>query len=282
MRDIEPRITIITAVYNGAGHIEECIESILGQTYTNLDYVIIDGGSTDGTPEIVRRYADKLHYFISEKDNGIYHAWNKGLAQAKGDWIAFVGADDRLWSPDVVANTIRDLETAHKEGIRYVYGRINLLSPRGEIIDRWGMPWAEAKKDIYKHMTVTHCCAFHHRSLFGEYGVFDESFRIIGDYEFLLRGFTRGGNAFFADRVFAGMKVGGISANLRMKLPLSRELIRAKALNNIPSSFHDRLQVLKARLANLLISIAGVRTLTKWSDLYRTLKGKPKIWSETE
>lgn len=277
-----PKITVITSVYNGVRYIEQCIQSILGQTHTNLEYIIIDGGSTDGTMEIVRRYADKLHYFVSEKDNGIYHAWNKGLARATGEWIAFVGSDDIIWSPDVVASSLTDLETARARGIRYVYGKVQLLSAKGEPIALWGDPWEKAKKDILRYMTVTHCCAFHHRSLFEEHGIFDERFRIIGDYEFLLREFVKGRDAYFSNRLVAAMIAGGVSANLRSKLPIARELLQAKTLNHIPPSLHDKVQVFKARLANFLIVLFGVKAITKWSDVYRMLKGKEKIWSQID
>ncbi len=277
-----PRISIITSVYNGEKYLEDCIKSIIGQSYPDVESIIIDGGSTDGTTRIIRQYQEKLHYWVSEKDKGIYEAWNKGLAHATGEWIAFVGSDDILWDPYVVENALPQLYAARELGIRFVYGKINLLSAGSEILSVRGEPWEKAEKDILKHMTVTHCGAFHHRSMFQELGNFDERFRIIGDYEFLLREFTKGRQALFADRLFAGMHAGGISANLGSKLPMARELLLAKALNHIPPSFHDQLQMIKARIASMLISMVGAKTVARWSDHYRVLKGKEKVWSRID
>lgn len=277
-----PHISIITSVYNGRKYIEECIQSVLSQTYPGVEHIIIDGGSADGTQEILHRYNDRLYYWISEKDSGIYHAWNKGLAKARGEWVAFVGADDVIWDKYVVENALSTLQTALRQDIRYVYGRVNLLSAGSDIISVWGMPWEQAKEDILNTMTVTHCCAFHHRSLFEDHGIFNQRFRIAGDYEFLLREFTGGRNAVFADNVFAGMHAGGISASLHSKLILAKENILARRLNGLSPTFHHHVQVGKAHLANLLSGVVGVKNLHKLSDTYRSLTGKDKMWSKID
>ena len=276
-----PRLSIITAVYNGRKYIEQCIDSIQAQTYGDVEHIIIDGGSTDGTREVLQKNNARLTYWVSEKDRGIYHAWNKGLARSTGEWIAFVGADDKLWNDRVLESTVEDLHTALQQNIRYVYGKVNLISAGSDnnIISIWGEPWEMAKKNILQFMTVTHCCAFHHRSLFGEYGNFNEQFRITGDYEFLLRTFVKGNDALFTGKVIAAMRVGGISANLRSRLTLARENILARQMNHLPPSFHHRLQVGKAHLANLLSRIIGIKRLNRLTDTYRGLTGKDKIWS---
>jgi glycosyltransferase involved in cell wall biosynthesis len=277
-----PKISIITSVYNGKRYLEECIQSVLAQAYPNVEHIVIDGGSSDGTPEILRRYDNRLYYWTSEKDKGIYDAWNKGLAKATGEWIAFVGADDIIWDKYVIQDALDTLQQAARQHIRYVYGKVKVLSAGMDIIGEWGTPWEQARQGILHSMTVAHCCAFHHRSLFEDYGNFNEHFRIVGDYEFLLREFTKGKDAFFVDRVFAGMHAGGISANLRSKLILARENILARKLNGLSPAFHHRLQVGKAHLANLLSGIIGINRLKKLTDTYRSLTGREKMWSRTE
>ena len=89
-----PKITIVTPVYNNAKFIESCIGSVLNQKYPNLEYIIIDGGSTDGTAEVIEKYKDKLAYYVSEKDRGQTHALNKGFAKASGDVLAWLNADE--------------------------------------------------------------------------------------------------------------------------------------------------------------------------------------------
>ena len=98
-----PLITIIIAVFNGAKTLQQCIDSVAQQSYPNKELIIIDGGSKDGTLDLLKANSEKIDYWVSETDNGIYNAWNKGLAQANGDWICFLGADDffgilRFWS----------------------------------------------------------------------------------------------------------------------------------------------------------------------------------------
>lgn len=96
-------ITIITVVYNNVSGIEATINSVLNQTYKNIDYIIIDGGSTDGTVEKIKKYADRISLFISEKDTGIYNAMNKGLIHAKGKWVLFLNSGDWLYTADTIS-----------------------------------------------------------------------------------------------------------------------------------------------------------------------------------
>ena len=97
-----PLLTIVTVSYNAAFTIESTILSVINQTYSNIEYIIIDGGSIDGTIDIIKKYDDKIAYWISEPDNGIYDAMNKSINFLKGDWILFLGADDILYSTDVI------------------------------------------------------------------------------------------------------------------------------------------------------------------------------------
>jgi glycosyltransferase involved in cell wall biosynthesis len=99
-----PLITIITVVFNGEKFLEETICSVVNQTYDNIEYIIIDGGSTDGTLDIIRKYEKKIDYWISEKDKGIYDAMNKGIEIATGEWINFMNAGDRFLNPFIIAN----------------------------------------------------------------------------------------------------------------------------------------------------------------------------------
>ena len=89
-----PLISVVTVSYNAVSTIEQTIISVLNQMYSNIEYIIIDGGSTDGTVDIIKRYDDKIAYWRSEPDRGIYDAMNKGILQAKGEWIYFIGASD--------------------------------------------------------------------------------------------------------------------------------------------------------------------------------------------
>jgi len=97
---VPPKVTIITAVYNGASLLQETIQSVIDQSSDDMEFLVIDGGSTDGTLDILRRYDAVLDLWVSEPDNGIYDAFNKGVALAKGEWVIFLGAGDRLFDRD--------------------------------------------------------------------------------------------------------------------------------------------------------------------------------------
>ncbi|MBV4191775.1 glycosyltransferase, partial [Bacteroides fragilis] len=98
----KPLITVITVCYNAISDIEKTILSVIHQLYSNIEYVIIDGGSVDGTIEIIEKYHDKISYWISESDKGIYDAMNKGVDKATGEWVCFMNAGDTFYSPDTI------------------------------------------------------------------------------------------------------------------------------------------------------------------------------------
>src|SRR2546426_834552 len=100
----QPLLSIVIVVYNAGSTLKHAIESVLNQTYKNIELIIIDGGSNDNTLQIINNYSSQIGYFISEKDNGIYDAMNKGILAAKGDWILFLGADDILYRPDIITD----------------------------------------------------------------------------------------------------------------------------------------------------------------------------------
>ena len=113
-----PLVTIITVVFNGEKHLEQTIQSVINQTYDNVEYIVIDGGSTDGTVDIIRKYEEKIDYWVSEPDNGIYDAMNKALTIAKGDWILFLGSDD------ILINCLEELSIILKNPSNIYYGDV--------------------------------------------------------------------------------------------------------------------------------------------------------------
>ena len=132
-----PKITIITVSYNCVDTIEKTILSIINQTYSNIEYIIIDGASTDGTVDIIKKYQDRITYWVSEPDNGIYDAWNKGIKASNGEWISFVGADDILIN-DCIEKYV--FET-NKSKINFISSKIlkvkKNLSPIGVRGEKW-------------------------------------------------------------------------------------------------------------------------------------------------
>ena len=229
----KPLISVIVAVYNGAKTLQRCIDSVSDQTYPNKELIIIDGGSTDGTVEIIKSNQDKITYWQSEPDNGIYHAWNKALGHASGDWICFLGSDDYLWKKSVLEEMVPYMIKAESKDIRMVYGQVARVTEDDEIGCVDGFSWEYTWRSIIIDgiCTFTHQGMFHHRSLFELYGRFDESFKIAGDYELLIRAFKEGGDAYFVDElIVAGMQTGGITTNC---ITLVKETAKARQNNRL-------------------------------------------------
>lgn len=116
-----PKVSIITVVFNGEEFLEETIQSVIGQTYDNVEYIIIDGGSMDGTVDMIKKYEDNINYWVSEKDAGIYDAMNKGIKVFKGDYINFLNAGDSFVNNDVLTNIF-----INHEHYDLIYGAISL------------------------------------------------------------------------------------------------------------------------------------------------------------
>jgi len=212
----KPLISVIVAVYNGAKTLQRCIDSVSSQTYLNYELIIIDGGSTDGTIDVIKSNQDKITYWKSEPDNGIYHAWNKALGHSKGEWIIFLGSDDYLWKSNVFEEIMPHIIKAESQDILMVYGQVARVTEDNKISCVDGYSWEKTWRSIIIDGigTFTHQGMFHHRSIFELYGMFDESFKIAGDYELLIRAFKEGGNAIFVDGlIVTGMQIGGITSN---------------------------------------------------------------------
>lgn len=120
----KPLITVITVCYNAISDIEKTIQSVIHQLYSNIEYVIIDGGSVDGTVKIIEKYHDKISYWISESDKGIYDAMNKGVDKATGEWVCFMNAGDTFYS----SNTILSVSDCFCHQYDIVYGKVNMVN----------------------------------------------------------------------------------------------------------------------------------------------------------
>lgn len=278
-----PLITVVTAVYNGATYLKESIESVIGQVYPRIQYIVIDGGSTDGTLAILKDYSNHIDYCITEPDLGIYDAWNKALKQAKGEWICFIGADD-FFIDAYVVKTIAGHLSKVGDGIKYVYGTVKYITPdKSETIDVIGEDWLKCKGQFANKMTLVHCGSFHHKSLFQSNGHFNPNFKIAGDYEFLLREFSKNKEfASFINTAVVAMRAGGISGDLKKRLIMANEMNLARRLNGqVKPSLPITLWMARIRFYLLLRKCLGSKLTNYLADLYRMLNGKRKRWSIT-
>jgi len=228
-RDNKSLITIIVAVLNGKKYLGRCIESISNQTYPYKELIIIDGGSTDGTVEILKENNDKITHWESRPDRGIYHAWNKALQYAHGEWICFLGADDFFWNKSVLDDLSPYLVKAANLGIRVVYGRNAVVDRNGHILKLVGKPWEKIRWLMPHGMPLPHPGLMHHHSLFEEHGLFDETFQIAGDYDLLLRELKKRDALHVRGLIVTGCQAGGISDS--KPLFAHKEVERARRKN---------------------------------------------------
>lgn len=171
-----PKISIVTVCYNAASEIERTIKSVINQTYPNIEYVIIDGGSKDGTIDIIKKYADKITYWISEPDKGIYDAMNKGIIAATGDWINFLNAGDWYCDRQVLSDVISHIPS--NQSVDILYGSIyNVFETYHYRLDPF-----EIDK-MGKFMAVLHPASFI-RASYHKSHLFDISYKSSGDYHF--------------------------------------------------------------------------------------------------
>lgn len=178
-----PQFSIITVVRNGAAHIEQTLKSVQAQTGVTFEHLVVDGDSTDGTTEIVKRYQSGLAWWISEPDAGIADAMNKAVARARGEWLLFLHADDYLKCPETLSRTRPFLSNDWD----LVACCVDYALPTRSIVRRptWG-----ARINI--KTTLLHQACFFKRSLFDRIGLYDPSYRITMDYEYFLRAYRAG------------------------------------------------------------------------------------------
>jgi putative colanic acid biosynthesis glycosyltransferase len=166
-----PLISIITVVYNGEKTLEKCIRSVINQSYKNIEYIIIDGNSSDRSLDLINKYADRIHYWVSEKDSGIYDAMNKAINIAKGDWLYFLGSDDYLFAPDTISSIF---PTQDSPEYSLIMG--NVIDDQGNMFSS-NISW---KTNLFN--TVHHQSAFYRKKLFNEFRYSLES-KVVADYE---------------------------------------------------------------------------------------------------
>lgn len=204
------QISIIIATWNAAETLRDCLDSVVPQLTDETELLIIDGGSMDDTMNIVESYGSKIAYSVSEKDNGIYDAWNKGVKAAKGQWIMFVGADDKL-EPDALGRYIHFLSGIDKD-VDFISSKIKYVDSDGTLLALTGNLWNYSRCRI--NMDVTHVASLTNRNYFERVGLFDVDYKIVGDYELLLRG-GRTMKPAFMNAVVAIMSIGGASFSVK-------------------------------------------------------------------
>lgn len=215
----KPLISIVTVVLNGENDIEEAIRSVVNQAYENVEYIIIDGGSNDGTLNVIKKYEYAIDYWVSEPDNGIYDAMNKGVEAASGEWLQFLGSDDCIYSRDTLSTLFDNFDSKCK----LLYGDI-IYSDGRVFRSRFG------RLMLFRN-AIHHQAAFYNKELFRNFR-YDTSNRILSDYELNLRLYRSRIENERIDRIIAICDKEGVSRRLLFSGYKEEIRIRNKYVNN--------------------------------------------------
>lgn len=180
----QPLVSIVTPSYNQAKFLRATIESVLGQTYPNIEYIVIDGGSTDGSVDLIREYADRLAYWVSEPDQGQTDAINKGFAKASGQYMAWLNSDD-TYEPEAVAEAVAFLQ-AHPE-VGLVYGDANFIDEHGRPIGRFPAAQTDYQRLRRGYVHIPQQSAFWRAELWQQVGPLDPQMYFAMDYDLWVR-----------------------------------------------------------------------------------------------
>ncbi len=223
MNQEKPKVTVITVTYNAAVYIEQTIKSVAEQNYPNLEYIIIDGGSNDGTVDIIKKYQQFVTYWISEPDKGIYDAMNKGIDQATGKWINFMNAGDSFFEKGTVKKVIESTNI----DVALIGGDAYLIDGDYKRYDH-----REGLSAIFNGMPCSHQTLFTSTAIMKNYQ-FDLNFRISADYDFVLKCHIHGYKFKFLDFPIANYLLGGISDTNGIMARIEDMFIQSRYLTNI-------------------------------------------------
>lgn len=202
---MKPKLSVITIVYNNAKDIERTMLSVLNQSYEKIEYIVIDGASTDGTIEIIQKYQDRLTHFISEKDKGIYHAMNKGLALATGNYVLFMNSGDEIYAPETVTEVFATAPSAD-----IYYGETEMFDENWNSLGqrRHRAPEHFDWQSFKYGMNISHQAIYIKRSLTTPY---DLKYKYSADIDWIIKAAKKSSNSVNTHLYVAKYLVGGIS-----------------------------------------------------------------------
>lgn len=227
------KVTVITVCYNSAKTIEDTIKSVLTQNYNNIEYIIIDGCSTDNTLDIINQYKNEIAVIVSEKDNGLYDAINKGIGLASGDIVANLNSDDFYIDENVITDVAAKFD---KENTDLLYTDLYYVEEENtDKVTRYWQSGAYTKGAFYKGWMPPHPTFFVKKSIYKKYGVFNLKLKSAADYEIMLRFIHKYEcTVSYLNRVTVRMRVGGVSnASLANRIKANREDKLAWRINGL-------------------------------------------------
>lgn len=242
------KISIITVCFNSAKTIEDTIKSVLSQDYSNIEHIIIDGGSTDGTLPIIKKYRPQISNYLSESDKGVYDAMNKGAKLATGDVIAFLNSDDIYADQDIVSEMVEFIQSNNFDA---AYGDVVYVKQDNvnQIVRFWKT--GEYIKDSFQHgWVIPHPAFFCKRKYFEQYGYFESSFKIAADFELMLRFIEKNHiRVGYLPKVIATMRTGGAATTFKGRVQGNIEILKSFRMNDmrLSASFFFLKPILKLK-----------------------------------
>jgi len=232
MTDFKPKLSVITIVYNNVKDIERTMLSVINQTYTNIEYIIVDGLSTDGTLEIINRYKNNISKLISEKDEGIYDAMNKGLGAATGDYVIFMNSGDEFFLPDTVAQVFASAPDAD-----IYYGETEMINAKGQSLGRrrHKAPKHFTWRSFKYGMSVSHQAIYIRRSITEPY---DRQYHLSADIDWIIRAAKKAKKIVNVHHYVARYLVGGMSKAKHRQSLTERFDIMKRYYGLIPTLFN--------------------------------------------
>ena len=247
------RISIITVAFNAAETIADTLKSVAGQTHPDVEHIVIDGASTDGTLEVVKRHGTHVSRLVSEPDRGIYDAMNKGLALSTGAVVGFLNADDVYADADVLARVASIMGRGNLDAL---FGDAEFVrADRPDVRTRRYRSKSFRPERIAWGWMPAHPALFLRRSVYEQFGAFRTDYRIAGDFEYVARIFHRGTLAYrYIPEVLVRMRTGGVSTGgWRNTILLNREVLRACRENGIDTSLPKILSKYPAKMLEFLL-----------------------------
>ena len=246
------KVSIITVVWNNKDTIKDAIDSVLSQSYKDIEHIIIDGASTDGTVDIVKSYGDKITKFISEPDKGLYDAMNKGIKLATGDIIGILNSDDFYTDKYVIEKIVGTFESLHVDSVF-----ADLIYVKPENLTKTVRYYDSSKfypaKFAYGYMPA-HPTFFVRKEIYEKYGVFRTDLKIASDFDILIRFlYTNKVSYSYIQKPIVKMRLGGVSTNgLKSKILLNKEVLKVCKDNKIDTNIFKILAKYPSKILELL------------------------------
>ena len=274
-----PIITIITSTYNVVRDLQWTMDSIREQTYPNIQWIIADGASTDGTVAILEANSELIDYWFSEPDTGIYDAWNKALEYVKGDWVQFIGAGDELYETNTLEKVASHLKDAYPN-YELVYGQVVHISEKGrKELYVSGEPWDhyQGKWEGNRPKLPPHPAIFHKNNLFKE-NSFNTEFSIVADSHFLMQNLH--GSFLYIPLIVDKMVFGGVSSSPSGSIKCYEEL--SKSIKKLQKEVPIKVKI--SSLTRYLFTKISLKIINEKQygyliDATKKIRGKPKVFT---